>query len=125
MVVLCQRKKMKKISIKTDGFDSEQFEGYVDPNDADEVWKALIENLPALDPSGNTYEYILLEKDKQPVYRNEPTESANYRTVIINGPGEGGFNLLIRKSWLDDSDTLHRHPITVTLYNKYTYTYIY
>ena len=86
----------------------------------DEEWKAVLENLPALDPSGNTYEYILLEKDEQPVYRNEPTESANYRTVIINGPGEGGFNLLIRKSWLDDSDTLHRHPITVTLYNKYT-----
>ena len=86
----------------------------------DETWKALIEKLPALDPSGNTYEYILLEKYEQPVYRNEPTTSANYRTVIINGPGEGGFNLLIRKSWLDDSDTLHRHPITVTLYNKYT-----
>ena len=86
----------------------------------DEEWKAVLENLPALDPSGNTYEYILLEKYGQPVYRNEPTESANYRTVIINGPGEGGFNLLIRKSWLDDSDTLHRHPITVTLYNKHT-----
>ena len=86
----------------------------------DEEWKAVLENLPALDPSGNTYEYILLEANGQPVYRNEPTESANYRTVIINGPGEGGFNLLIRKSWLDDSDTLHRHPITVTLYNKYT-----
>ena len=86
-------------------------------------WPAVVTGLPAYDEDGRTYEYILLEKTESgnvPTYRNEETETADYRTVVVNGQGSGGFNLLIRKTWLDNSDTAHREPVTFTLYNRHT-----
>lgn len=86
-------------------------------------WLGLISDLPAYDDEGRTYEYILLEKTASgsvPVYHNEETDSADYRTIVVNGEGSVGFNLLVRKTWLDNSDISHREPVTFTLYNKNT-----
>lgn len=93
-----------------------------DQSDDCTSWPAVVTGLPAYDDEGRTYEYILLEKavNGTPVYRNEETDTADYRTVVVNGDGPGGFNLLIRKTWLDNSDTPHREPVTFTLYNKNT-----
>lgn len=88
------------------------------------AWPAVVEGLPTYDHQGGTYEYILLEKvdgNNVPVYRNEETATAAYRTVVTNGSGGGGFNLLIEKLWMDNSDALHRpETVTFTLYNKHT-----
>ena len=94
-----------------------------DQSDDCTSWPAVVTGLPAYDDEGRTYEYILLEKTESgdtPVYRNEETDTADYRTIVVNGGGPGGFNLLIRKTWLDNSDTPHREPVTFTLYNKNT-----
>lgn len=96
--------------------------GY-DQEDDVTSWFAEVTGLPKYDDEGRTYEYILLETTEDggtPVYHNVATNSADYRTIVVNGPGKGGFNLLIRKTWLDNSDTPHREPVTLTLYNKET-----
>ena len=102
----------------------EGLDGY--PDSTDETitsWLGRVSGLPAYDDEGRTYEYILLEKTEgggTAVYHNVETNTADYRTIVVNGgPGEG-FNLLVRKTWLDDSDTPHREPVTFTLYNKNT-----
>lgn len=97
--------------------------GYTPNNQATATWPATVTGLPAYDADGQAYEYILLELtdgNVSAVYENRPTDTADYRTAVINGgPGEG-FNLLVRKTWLDNSDTPHREPVTFTLYNKTT-----
>ena len=99
-------------------------DGYTAANDLMAAWPAVVEGLPTYDHQGGTYEYILLEKvdgNSVPVYRNEETATAAYRTVVTNGSGGGGFNLLIEKLWMDNSDALHRpETVTFTLYNKHT-----
>lgn len=82
------------------------------------TWNALVSGLPRFDERGRPYEYLLLEKDEFPAYETEIDESGNYKTTVINGGGDGGFNLLARKVWLDDGDMEHRDPVTLTLYNK-------
>ena len=100
---------------------AEELADYSTPEGATS-WLALVDGLPAYDADGQAYEYILLETSESgtAVYENLDTETADYRTAVINGgPGEG-FNLLVRKTWLDNSDTPHREPVTFTLYNKTT-----
>lgn len=98
-------------------------QGYDPKNDEYTEWPITVTGLPAYDADGQAYEYILLELtdgNVSAVYENRPTDTADYRTAVINGgPGEG-FNLLVRKTWLDNSDTPHREPVTFTLYNKTT-----
>lgn len=96
---------------------------YDPENDEYTEWPITVTGLPAYDADGQAYEYILLELtdgNVSAVYENRPTDTADYRTAVINGEGSGGFNLLVRKTWLDNSDTLHREPVTFTLYNKTT-----
>lgn len=81
-------------------------------------WNALVSGLPRFDERGRPYEYLLLEANALPSYRTELDPSGNYSTTVINGGGEDGFNLLVRKVWLDDGDMEHRDPVTLTLYNK-------
>ena len=69
----------------------------------------------------NTSCWKKVDGNSVPVYRNEETATAAYRTVVTNGSGGGGFNLLIEKLWMDNSDALHRpETVTFTLYNKHT-----
>ena len=83
-----------------------------------ETWNATVSGLPRFDEQGRPYEYLLLEKGKFPTYQTEIDDRGNYTTTVINGSGDGGFNLLVRKVWLDDGDMEHREPVTLTLYNK-------
>lgn len=83
-----------------------------------ETWNATVSGLPRFDKQGRPYEYLLLEKGKFPTYQTEIDDRGNYTTTVINGSGDGGFNLLVRKVWLDDGDMEHREPVTFTLYNK-------
>ena len=109
----------KKITVEK----KENFDDYTALTGSNQAsWLALVSGLPAFDAEGRTYEYILLEKAESgiPVYENVKTDTADYRTIIANGKGTGGFNLLVRKIWLDNSDVLHRDPVTFTLYNKNT-----
>lgn len=97
--------------------------GYGPENSEYTEWPITVTGLPAYDADGQAYEYILLELtdgNVSAVYENRPTDTADYRTAVINGEGSGGFNLLVRKTWLDNSDTPHREPVTFTLYNKTT-----
>lgn len=83
-----------------------------------ETWNALVSGLPRFDERGRPYEYLLLESNAFPSYRTEILNNGNYQTTVINGGGGEGFNLLVRKVWLDDGDMEHREPVTLTLYNK-------
>lgn len=97
--------------------------GYTPNNQVTATWPATVTGLPAYDADGQAYEYILLELtdgNVSAVYENRPTDTADYRTAVINGGPGKGFNLLVRKTWLDNSDTPHREPVTFTLYNKTT-----
>ena len=82
-------------------------------------WKMLIEGLAEYDPYGRQYDYYLLEdtngKSFFPIYETTRDEENNYKTIVKNGPGNG-YRIMVRKHWIDDSDTLHRSPVTLTAY---------
>lgn len=84
-----------------------------------ETWNATVSGLPRFDKQGRPYEYLLLETNAVPTYETTIDDTTgDYTTKVINGSGDGGFNLLVRKVWLDDGDMEHREPVTFTLYNK-------
>ncbi len=87
----------------------------------EETWNALVSGLPRFDEQGRPYEYLLLEANAIPTYETKiDSDTGNYKTTVINGGPGDGFNLLVRKVWLDDGDMEHRAPVTLTLYNKNT-----
>ena len=45
------------------------------------------------------------------------TEDGYFDTTVYNGPG-GGNRIMVRKQWIDDSDSLHRLPVTFTVYSR-------
>ena len=86
-------------------------------------WAAEIKGLPKYDDEGRTYEYVLLENGGGmasflPSYENEVDEDGNMITTITNGPIGGENVVMVRKAWVDDSDTLHREPVTVGIYAR-------
>ena len=67
-------------------------------------------------------EYILLEntagRDYYPTYNTtRDEETRDYYTEVINGPGINN-RILVRKDWIDDSDILHRKPVTIGVYTR-------
>lgn len=77
-----------------------------------EPWKGEVRNLPEFDSSGRQYEYYLLEEgdgvSRFPIYETERTEDGGYQTRVINVPRGAGNRIMVRKVWIDDSDTTHR-----------------
>ena len=71
--------------------------------------------LDEFDEEGRQYDYVLLELENTagyaPSYETERTEEG-YITTVTNAPGEGN-RILVRKEWNDDSDIIHREPVTV------------
>ena len=89
-----------------------------------EPWKGEVRNLPEFDSSGRQYEYYLLEEgdgvSRFPIYETERTEDGGYQTRVINVPTGAGNRIMVRKVWIDDSDTTHRLPVTIQAYVKET-----
>lgn len=87
-----------------------------------EPWKGEVRNLPEFDSSGHQYEYYLLEEgdgvSRFPIYETERTEDGGYQTRVINVPTGAGNRIMVRKVWIDDSDTTHRLPVTIQAYAK-------
>lgn len=85
-----------------------------------EPWKGEVRNLPEFDSSGRQYEYYLLEEgdgvSRFPIYETERTEDGGYQTRVINVPRGAGNRIMVRKVWVDDSDTAHRLPVTIQAY---------
>ncbi len=87
-----------------------------------EPWKAVVTPLDEFNENGSQYEYVLLESStgyapSYETYRDK--ESGNYHTTVTNAPGTGN-RILVRKDWIDDSDIIHREPVTITVYERET-----
>ena len=86
----------------------------------DGAWKVSIHGLPEFDTEGQQYEYMLLEKSGNLLsIQTKRDDEGNYTSVITNGPGDTNL-ILVRKEWIDESDSEHRLPVTVTVYDKKT-----
>ncbi|WP_295423859.1 Cna B-type domain-containing protein [uncultured Subdoligranulum sp.] len=86
----------------------------------DGAWKVSIHGLPEFDAEGQQYEYMLLEKSGNLLsIQTKRDDEGNYTSVITNGPGDTNL-ILVRKEWIDESDSEHRLPVTVTVYDKET-----
>lgn len=86
----------------------------------DDEWHVTIHGLPEFDADGQQYEYLLMEADGSPAnITTERDDDGNYASVVTNGPGPGNI-ILVRKEWVDESDTQHRLPVEITVYDKAT-----
>ena len=81
-------------------------------------WEALLNSLPEYDEEGRRYEYLILEVGGSPTYETTiDSETGDYTTIVTNGLG-AGERILVQKNWVDDSDTAHREPVEVTVYDR-------
>lgn len=105
------------VKFETYGVDEEEKNITVQRDDA---WKVSIHGLPEFDTEGQQYEYMLLEKSGNLLsIQTKRDDEGNYTSVITNGPGDTNL-ILVRKEWIDESDSEHRLPVTVTVYDKET-----
>lgn len=89
-------------------------------DDWQETWRTVIRDLPRFDDNGREYEYLLLEQNNEgsdyfPTYETTRDDAGNYYTDVINAPGTG-TRIMVRKEWLDDSDSAHRGDVTIQAY---------
>ena len=83
-----------------------------------ENWDAFLNSLPEYDEEGRRYEYLILEEGGNPTYETTiDSETGDYTTIVTNGLG-AGERILVQKNWVDDSDTAHREPVEVTVYDR-------
>ena len=83
-------------------------------------WQVSIHGLPEFDSDGQQYEYLLLEADGSPAnITTERDDDGNYSSVVTNGPGAGNI-ILVRKEWVDESDSQHRLPVEIRVYDRDT-----
>lgn len=83
-------------------------------------WHCTVWDLEEYTPEGAEYEYFALEVQNEfgSYLRSETEKKADgYHTKIFNGPGDG-YLIRVKKNWVDDSDILHRHPVTIGVYRK-------
>lgn len=98
-------------------------DAYIDEIDKEitisgENWDAFLNGLPEYDEEGRRYEYLILEEGGNPTYETTiDSETGDYTTIVTNGPGTGE-RILVQKNWVDDSDTAHREPVEVTVYDR-------
>ena len=85
-----------------------------------EEWHVIIHGLPEFDADGQQYEYLLMESDGSPAeITTERDDKGNYNSIVTNGPGLGNI-ILVRKEWIDESDSQHRLPVEITVYDRAT-----
>lgn len=88
-----------------------------------EPWILTVEGLEEFDSEGRQWEYAVLENPPAgyfPAYvTTRDALTGDYETKVTNASGEGSW-ILVSKQWIDDSDTLHREPVTVQVYDKET-----
>ena len=65
------------------------------PENVDIDWNGWVRNLPEFD-----------------------ADDGDYHTIVYNGVD--GYEILVRKEWLDDSDLAHREPVFIQVYEKET-----
>lgn len=87
-------------------------------------WFATVNPLNEYDKEGHQYEYLLLETKNNtnfvPTYetiRGKDGKGKFYKTTVTNAPGKGN-RILVSKEWTDDSDIIHREPVTIGVYVK-------
>ena len=87
-------------------------------------WFATVNPLNEYDKEGHQYEYLLLETKNNtnfvPTYetiRGKDGKGKFYKTTVTNAPGKGN-RILVSKEWTDDSDIIHRQPVTIGVYVK-------
>lgn len=86
----------------------------------DDEWHATVTGLPEYDADGQLYEYLLMEQDGTPLNMTfQIDENGDYTATVINSPG-GPTIILVRKEWIDESDSQHREPVTVAVYDRKT-----
>lgn len=86
----------------------------------DAEWHATVTGLPEYDDDGQLYEYLLMEQDGTPLNMTfQIDENGDYTATVINSPG-GPTIILVRKEWIDESDSQHREPVTVAVYDRKT-----
>lgn len=86
----------------------------------DAEWHATVTGLPEYDADGQLYEYLLMEQDGTPLNMTfQIDENGDYTATVINSPG-GPNIILVRKEWIDESDSQHREPVTVAVYDRGT-----
>lgn len=85
------------------------------------TWTTWLEGLPEFTEDGRAYEYLLLEdtasREFFPTYETLRDPDGTYHTVVTNAPGEGN-RILVRKEWIDDSDSAHRGDVTICVYPR-------
>src|SRR5699024_1377466 len=86
----------------------------------DDEWHATVTGLPEYDADGQLYEYLLMEQDGTPLNMTfQIDENGDYTATVINSLG-GSTIILVRKEWIDESDSQHREPVTVAVYDRGT-----
>ena len=86
----------------------------------DAEWHATVTGLPEYDADGQLYEYLLMEQDGTPLDMTFQIDAdGDYTATVTNSPG-GPHIILVRKEWIDESDSQHREPVTVTVYDRKT-----
>lgn len=111
---------MQNNSVYPDAFTTPEGDELTLEANADSPWHVTIEGLPEFDEDGRQYEYILVEQGRTPDYVTE-RENGNYTTTVYNPIQPGDILLiLVQKTWVDDSDTTHRLPVTIQAYGKDT-----
>ena len=83
------------------------------------AWTVTVSGLPEFDSEGRQYEYMLLETNGSPASMTTEKVGFNYKSVVVNGPGDVN-TILVRKQWIDDSDVQHREAVTVGVYKAGT-----
>lgn len=107
-------------SIKYEEAYNSQIDGEINIVSEGEDWKVTLNDLPEYDEEGRRYEYLILEEGGNPTYETTiDSETGNYTTIVTNGLG-AGERILVQKNWVDDSDTAHREPVEVTVYDAQT-----
>ena len=98
---------------------------YVSEEGTVQHWNKILEGLPKYDDEGAMYLYTVTEDVPQGYshYQDmsyDSSENADYSHLIakvFNGHGDGA-RILVTKTWLDDSDLLHREEVTVELFKN-------
>lgn len=84
----------------------------------DGAWHVTVTGLPEYDADGQLYEYLLMEQDGTPLNMTfQIDENGDYTATVINSLG-GSTIILVRKEWIDESDSQHREPVTVAVYDR-------
>lgn len=121
-------KRYLSFTVSKDGTGSANLTWHVDPKDQaatvkaeqDAEWHATVTGLPEYDADGQLYEYLLMEQDGTPLNMTfQIDENGDYTATVINSPG-GPTIILVRKEWIDESDSQHREPVTVAVYDRKT-----